>query len=163
MCHLTTPCASRSQRVVVGAGYHPRETTVRGVDGQNVTAVHALGEGTAVVEVANATAAPGCSPPSAASPRVDTSAMLDLDDVEWIVAGDVTNPLLTPTDRSGGATAVGASMLPKQPEDAGGGPGRALLAARRSTVDQSRPKWSRCRISLRRAIQPRESRAILKT
>jgi hypothetical protein len=33
-----------------------------------VTAVHALAEGTAVVEVANTTAAPGCSPPSAASP-----------------------------------------------------------------------------------------------
>jgi hypothetical protein len=63
--------------------------------------------------------------------------MLDLDDVERIVAGDVTNPLLAPTGRSGGAPAVGASMLPQQPDDAGGGPGRALLAARRSTVYQS--------------------------
>jgi glycerate 2-kinase len=42
-----------SVEAALRADYHRRETRVRGADGRDLLAVYALGEGTAVVEVAN--------------------------------------------------------------------------------------------------------------
>ncbi len=156
-----------SVEAALSAGYHQRETRVRGADGQELLAVYALGQETAVVEVANtcglSTLPVGVGAPMTSSTygfgqailaarhagarrivlalggsastdggagmlaalgvtfldadghtvepdgdsltriaRVDTTAMVDLRDVEIVVAGDVTNPLLGPA----GAAAV---------------------------------------------------------